>query len=206
MSFNPRAKLTIPALKKWARSRIDCIPIPANDPVYRFTQFSGISTIIPGAGTFPNAKTPPVSANGTNSPVSPMQTHISWERFVLSFTVFAVLYTIVDNNSAINGLAINGRKNLLPRTEKLTSIPTAMIPLPTRAPVRLCVVEIGIPRIAASKTVVPAPNATAALKSGEEATKSGTNPLPVKLLTRVFARKMELTEPSSVVIVARRIA
>src|SRR3972149_7837104 len=106
---------------------------------------------------------------------------------------------------AITGLSKSGMKKALPRTAKLTCEPTATKPAPTRAPVRLWVVEIGNPVIVATITVIAAPIATAVRNSGAVAMLWGTKPLPEKVFTSPYATNIEASEPANVVIVAHQI-
>src|SRR3990167_708046 len=107
---------------------------------------------------------------------------------------------------AITGLSKSGMKKTLPKTAKLTCEPTAIKPAPTRAPVRLWVVEIGNPVIVATITVMAVPIATAVRNSGAVEILWGTKPLPEKVFTRPYAKNTEASEPANVVKVAHQIA
>ncbi len=116
------------------------------------------------------------------------------------------MYKIVEIAIAITGAIISGSKKELPKTAKLTCEPTAIKPDPTNAPVKLCVVDMGIPVTVAIMTVIAEPIATAVRNSGEIETASGTNPFPEKVFKSVCAKNIEPTEPANVVIVANQIA
>ncbi len=73
---------------------------------------------------------------------------------------------------------------------------------PNRPPTRLWVVEIGNPKRVAVSTVAPAPIPTAIRKYTVPATSSGTRPLPEKLLTRLWAKKIAHNDPRNVARVA----
>src|SRR3989338_8165469 len=103
----------------------------------------------------------------------------------------------------MKGLDNKGIKKFLPKVEKPKSVPIAINPAPTRAPVKLCVVDIGIPVKVANKTVALAPKATANRNSGVPIKASGTSPFPLKVLTNSVAKKKAATEPANVVIVAQ---
>ena len=75
--------------------------------------------------------------------------------------------------------------------------------LPSKAPKRLWVVEMGRPRRVAVKTVNPAPRTTAAMNSGAAISWSGTSPLPVKTVMSSLARKAADRDPRNVVTVAQ---
>jgi hypothetical protein len=116
------------------------------------------------------------------------------------------MYRILAKAVAIKGLSKSGRKKELPKTAKLTFVPMATKPAPTRAPVRPCVVEMGKPVTVATITVIAQPIATAVRNSGEIEIASGTNPFPEKVFTRACAKNIEAIEPAKVVIVAHLIA
>jgi hypothetical protein len=105
--------------------------------------------------------------------------------------------------TAIKGLRIKGMKKFFPKLENPKFSPIAIHPAPTRAPVKLCVVEIGTPKFAVTKTVSPAPRITEARKAGFAITESGTNPLPLKVFTSFSAKKKAMIEPARVVAVAQ---
>ncbi len=116
------------------------------------------------------------------------------------------IYKIPPKAMAITGAIKSGNKKELPKTAKLTWAPTAKKPAPTRAPVKLCVVDMGKPVTVAIMTVIAEPIATAVRNSGAIETASGTRPFPENVFTSVCAKKIELTEPANVVTVASRIA
>src|ERR1700686_5411785 len=105
---------------------------------------------------------------------------------------------VTVNARATSGLHRSGRTNDLPRAENATSPQAALRPAPTRAPVRACVVEMGMPVKVAINTVKPAPSATARRKVGCRVTSSGTSPLPLKLSTKPCARTNAKKEPARV--------
>jgi hypothetical protein len=116
------------------------------------------------------------------------------------------VYRMLPKATAITGAIKSGRKKELPKTAKFTWVPTAIKPAPTRAPVKLCVVDMGKPVTVAIITVIAEPIATAVRNSGEIETASGTRPLPEKVFTSVCAKNTEHTEPANVVTVASQMA
>jgi hypothetical protein len=116
------------------------------------------------------------------------------------------MYKILPKAIAKTGAIKSGKKKELPKTAKLTWVPTATKPAPTSAPVKLCVVDIGKPVTVAIITVIAEPIATAVRNSGEIETASGTKPFPEKVFTSVCAKNIEPTEPANVVMVASQIA
>ena len=93
-----------------------------------------------------------------------------------------------------------------PSAEKFTAPPTATSPLPTSAPVRLWVVEMGNPRRVARITVRAAPSATASRKGAEPTMASGTSPLPENFFNNAWARKIAVIDPAKVMAVAQAMA
>ena len=106
-------------------------------------------------------------ADGNATFCSPIQRHHSFVIPERIRTLRNIIYRILAKAVAIKGLSKSGRKKELPKTAKLTPVPMATKPAPTRAPVRLCVVEMGKPVTVAIMTVIAEPIATAVRNSGD---------------------------------------
>src|SRR6185369_7089972 len=75
--------------------------------------------------------------------------------------------------------------------------------IPARAPVRACVVEVGMPNTVARRTVRAAAAPTDVSRMGLPAMVGGTRPLPVNCLASAPARRMETALPARVAAVAQ---
>ena len=95
---------------------------------------------------------------------------------------------------------------VLPSMEKFSALGAEARPAPTNAPVKPCVVEMGNPRKLASRTVAPAPPATASTNWGDPTMASGTSPFPEKFRINVCAKNRAVRLPKNVATVAQEMA
>ncbi len=115
----------------------------------------------------------------TGAHALPMRTHDSPFDAKCSAGPVASGQRVPATSIASSFPRISGSRNVDPSRETSASVGSAARPVPTGAPIRACVAEIGSPRPLANTTMAPAPIPTAVRNLADAVAATGTRPGPL---------------------------